>query len=120
MRRMIVIVCAAAVLLGFSPSANAGKVKTQPVTLECNDFNNAIVPCFSGGPSADGGRRSITLDNPAGVTGVAFRNWWCQRLETVQQLKISTQEPVSAGTPRISILLSTTGGDVDSASCNAS
>ena len=102
MRRFIVVACTAALLIGFSPAASAGKVKTQPVTLECNDFNGAIVPCFSNGPSADGGRRSIALDNPDGVTGVAFRNWWCQKLESVQQLKIATQEPVSAGTPRIS------------------
>lgn len=110
MRRLFVILCAVSLLMGvMSTSASAGKTKTPGAVLRCVQADGLTQnPCFSAGSSADGGGQSIKLDtvNANGTTGVAFDNWWCQKLESVQQLKISTQEPVTAGSPRISMYLS--------------
>jgi hypothetical protein len=115
--------CVVGLLLGVTSTASA-KTKTLGVTLRCTQSDGLTAnTCFTLGQSADGGGKSIKLDtvDPAGTTGVAFDNWWCQRLENVQQLKISTQDPVTAGSPRISILLSSdVTGPAGTAGCNSS
>ena len=73
---------------------------------------------FTKGTSADGDRQAISLDgtataSPSAIDAVSFENWWGQQLSAVQQLKISTQEPLTGGSPRISIETGDSTGAAD-------
>lgn len=107
------LIATVGLLLGVGATTADARVKKN-AELRCVQQDGFTVnPCFTSGPdqpSADGGGKSIKLDgrpeNPTATSGVAFDGWWNQTLESVQQLKISTHEPVTGGSPRISIYLS--------------
>ena len=124
MRRFLIIACALGLLLGVTSGASA-RTKTPGAALRCveADGSTVVQQCFTQGDSADGDRKAITVDGTGAhpISSIAFDNWWCQTLESVQQLKISTQEPVTPGSPRISIYLSDdVTGPTGTAGCNSS
>ena len=69
---------------------------------------------FTSGTSADGGGTAVTVDGGSpdaaanDIYAISFEGWWGQPLSRVSSLKISTQEPITGGSPRISVTLSTT------------
>ncbi|HWL35557.1 MAG TPA: hypothetical protein VNQ77_05135 [Frankiaceae bacterium] len=112
-RWMLVAAATAAVMLASTTPATA-KPGSQ-VTLKFWRLDGTTTATgFTSGPSADGGGKAVTLDG--GTTGAAandvyaisFEGWWGQPLSAVSSLKVSTQEPLTGGSPRISVTLSTT------------
>lgn len=118
MKRLLSTVAVAAMVLmfGAAPSFAAKGGGGSQVTLKYWHLDGTTTATgFTLGSSADGGGKAVTLDGgtAAGVTAnainaISFEGWWGQPLSAVNSLKISTQEPLAGGSPRISVTLSTT------------
>ena len=110
MKRLLCALAAGAMVLTVSATpAYAAKGGSQ-VTLKFWHLDGTTTATgFTSGTSADGGGKAVTVDGGStsaatdAIYAVSFEGWWGQPLSAVSGLKISTQEPLTGGSPRISV-----------------
>lgn len=113
-RRWATVLAAAALAVVSTAPAATAKGGSQ-VSLKFWRLDGTTTATgFTSGASADGGGKAVTVDGGSGdaaandIYAVSFEGWWGQPLSAVSSLKISTQEPITGGSPRISVTLSST------------
>ena len=113
--RWVLAAAASAVVLLAGAAPAAAKPGGNQVSLKFWRLDGSTTATgFTSGTSADGGGKAVTLDGgTAGaaandIYAISFEGWWGQPLSAVSSLKISTQEPLTGGSPRISVTLTTT------------